>query len=472
MKRGARLGILALALLLSAGGWLLLKSLDLNGEKSKAEETGERLTSLSPGDISNISWDYKNESLSFTFDGSVWSYDGDADFPVRQEALTELAEKLADIRATRSLAVSVGTADYGLDEPGLKLGFKAGGSTYSLVFGDVNPVTGDRYALFNGDETRIHTFASELPEAFEIGLYDVLSFETLPDASEAGKLTVSSGGRTRSVVRLEDNGGLSYSSVYKRFYVEDGEYRAADENKVRDIVSLVADLVFAECVNYKAGEAELAGYGLDAPAVVATLEDFSDAEGEAGGTLTLEFGDYSGDRCYARIAGSRMVYLVMASVEDRLALFGYEDVRPDDICLMDWDTVESLDISLGGSVYTVEIKGGGAPATGSGGEAEAIRRFYLGGRELDAEAGQAVLDAIYNLKSSGEAEGSVSGAAGRGEKLSFTFRRNTATFTEMTLTLYKYDSENDLVGFNGETRLLVPVEDTEELAELVGKLLE
>ncbi len=42
----------------------------------------------------------------------------------------------------------------------------------------------------------------------------------------------------------------------------------------------------------------------------------------------------------------------------------------------------------------------------------------------------------------------------------------------MTLTLYKYDSENDLVGFNGETRLLVPVEDTEELAELVGKLLE
>jgi hypothetical protein len=460
--------IFALALIVLGGGYYILKSMDLNGKKTEAEDTDIALTSVSAGDITNISWTYANENPSFTLSGGAWAYDADADFPAKQPALNDLAAKLTDIKASQAVAVADNLSDYGLDEPGLTLAFTAAGTTYNLAFGDVNPVSGEYYAVFNDDLTKVYAIGSELPEAFQIGLYDVLSFETIPDVTDVGVFTVTSENGTCSIVHLNDNGGLSYNSSYTRFFTLDGkEYKAADEAKVRDLVSDAADMVFIKCVDYKADDEALKSYGLDNPAVTVTLENYTDVGGNTG-TISLEFGNYEGENCYVRIGGSRMVYLVKAEVEDKLALFSYEDIRPDDVCLMDWETVDSIDITLDERVYPVNIERVYAEKSdGTTGEASVTYTFSYFGTVLDASAGEAVLEAINGLKSTGSAEASI----GRGEVISFTFHRNTATFKDMTLTLYKYDSTSDLVSFNGEMRLLVSADEVDKLVESVKALV-
>ena len=46
-------------------------------------------------------------------------------------------------------------------------------------------------------------------------------------------------------------------------------------------------------------------------------------------------------------------------------------------------------------------------------------------------------------------------ASGRGQAISFTFYRNTKTYTEMTLTFYQYNSASYLVTLTGQPTRLV-----------------
>ncbi len=454
MKRGIRLLIFAAALIVLAGGWLLLRSMDLNGEK-KTEDTSAVLSSVSEADITKISWTYNGETLSFTRAGSAWAYDGDADFPASQTALDGMASQLKEVKASQAILISDNLADYGLAEPALLVEFQAAGNTYSYAFGNKNDVSGEYYALFNGDKTKVYALGSALPEAFKKELYDVLAFETIPDLSRAVSLTVESEGRTRSLVYVADAKDLSYSSEYKYFYYDEASCLPVSDKKFSDKVGVLSNLVLSECASYKATDEDLARYGLDRPAVRAVAE-YTDSDGVSA-SITFSFGAYKGDSCYMRMNDSRMVYLVKASAEDELALLSYGDVRPDEVCLMDWDTVTSLDIALDGKSYSIALE------KGEGGES---RVFRMDGRELDAEAGQELLDAIRALKSTGEASSDL----GRGEKLSITFRRNTEKFSQMTLTLSKYDSSSDLASFGGETRLLVSSSGTDGLIELIRRL--
>ena len=127
--------------------------------------------------------------------------------------------------------------------------------------------------------------------------------------------------------------------------------------------------------------------------------------------------------------------------------------------------MEHMDISLEGKLYTLIIET--EHIKDAEGKDQTARTFMYRDKLLDAQKGQALLDAIYNLQNSGEAEGE----AGRGEQLSFTFHRNTETFKEMTLSFYAYDSGNSLVGFNGEKRLLVDSEAVTGLIDMVKALL-
>ena len=60
------------------------------------------------------------------------------------------------------------------------------------------------------------------------------------------------------------------------------------------------------------------------------------------------------DACYARIAGSDMVYQIDGSVRDALLYTTQSELLPDEVLLMDWDTVDSIDITLDGATYHVE----------------------------------------------------------------------------------------------------------------------
>lgn len=71
------------------------------------------------------------------------------------------------------------------------------------------------------------------------------------------------------------------------------------------------------------------------------------------------------------------------------------------------------------------------------------------------------------MSSEGEADGSPQDEE---FEISFTFHRNTSTFTEMTLEFTLYDNSFYLVSFDGEERFLVNRNDIANLEELFEAL--
>ncbi len=465
MKRGFKLLVLVLVLAVLAGGYIFLKSLDLNGER-EPESTEIVLRETAQEDIVSLSWSYGTDMPAFVKSEEGWKLEGDDKFPVKQSAVESLTAKLASITAEQAVTVINDINDYGFDEPGLTVSYKTtDGTEDTLVFGDVNSLTGAYYTTLNGDTETVYLINEELPKAFMKGLKDMLAYESIPavEFENVSMLTVSDARGARGIIHLNGDNRKAYSSRYTRFYTENEDYFAVDNDKAKALINKVLKIKFSDCVTYDATPEQLEEYGLREPALRVTAE-YVKGEGLTD-FLTLEFGSYTGRSCYVRLEGSEMVYLADADVLDSLALMSYKSLRPDDICLMDWDTVERMDISLEGKLYTLIIET--EHIKDAEGKDQTARTFMYRDKLLDAQKGQALLDAIYNLQNSGEAEGE----AGRGEQLSFTFHRNTETFKEMTLSFYAYDSGNSLVGFNGEKRLLVDSEAVTGLIDMVKALL-
>lgn len=109
---------------------------------------------------------------------------------------------------------------------------------------------------------------------------------------------------------------------------------------------------YRQRVDYDADVKDLGDYGLDTPSVtvsvsyietteVETNETDEDGEPvyetrEEEKTFNLELGSYSADGgCYARIAGSEMIYLIDAGVCDSLLYADTASLLPEDVILLD-----------------------------------------------------------------------------------------------------------------------------------------
>ena len=163
-----------------------------------------------------------------------------------------------------------------------------------------------------------------------------------------------------------------------------------------------------------------------------------------------------------------MVYTLSESKVETLLQASAETLRPDDVCLMDWDMVNSIDITLEGRTVSVSFT---RTSEGEGDDLEVETTYYRDGEELDSQAVEALIDAIDAL----EAEGSVDAETGesvvdRGFDLSVVFHRTGASHTTMTLGFSAYDNSFYLVSFNDRETLLVNRNDVKELEELAGAL--
>ena len=131
---------------------------------------------------------------------------------------------------------------------------------------------------------------------------------------------------------------------------------------------------------------------------------------------------------------------------------------------MDWDTVDSIDITAGGQTKTLAITR--TEETDDDGDTETVASYTLDGESLEDVDAEELLDAIDALEAEGE--GSASSAAEGSPELSFVFHRNTETFSEMTLSFTRYDNNFYLVSFNGEERLLVNRNAVADLTDMVS----
>jgi hypothetical protein len=325
MKRSTKiillLGILAVLIV----GIILVRKLS---EKEDTEETEAAAVvySTDSTSITRLTWTYNNETVSFSRQGENWVYEDDADFPTDNSYLEAMATTLATIEADRVIDDPGDLAQYGLDDPICSMTVETSSGTTTLNFGDENTISSERY-LTNGDG-KVYLVKAEILSSFSYNLLDVVKKETVPEMKNVTSFVIQRGEDTLTLVYTEeqetgtatstDAGTTEETGTSGTWSIQNGDTKTEiDNSKAVQLKNNVAYLSWLKCVNYRASDSELEDYGfLPEPVVSATIQ-YSDSDGAAQ-TFTLELGNYTGDYCYARIAGSKMVYLVKASIAENL----------------------------------------------------------------------------------------------------------------------------------------------------------
>jgi hypothetical protein len=219
---------------------------------------------------------------------------------------------------------------------------------------------------------------------------------------------------------------------------------------VTTVISTASGLAWAEVVAVDASDADLAAYGL----VDGACAEFRAVYGD-GATFRLLLGDYVGEQCYARLADSRMVYLIAADTADQLMNKTFEAFRPSDVCPIDWTRLTAFDVSWPGGDAHVTVAVDGDAKT-----------YSANGAALDADAVGNLLTQLSQLDSAGAATGVVA----RDALLRFTFYLDSTAYPEVPFNIYSYNSSGCLSELLGEGRLMISKESADSLVTQVESI--
>lgn len=464
MKRGSKLLLLCGALVVLGAGYGAVRQ--LAADPDEAEET---IALAGPESPQSLTWTDDSGTLTLNRGDDGWSYADDSAFPLDQTVPEDMTAALSSAAATRQIDTPESLADYGLDAPVLTITAQdEDGTEYSYAFGDVNELTGEYYLLYNGDEDTVYLVGSDLYDSFGYDLYDMVEMEALPEFGSVTGLSVAQPEGSLTLRYEEDGSGLSYDPDNHWFLEQGDGLLALDSSKVSSLTSAVTGLYWKSCVTYDVDDQELAAWGLDDRAAVVTAtytaaidEGEETAEEE---TFVLRLGGSCDDGTYAMLEGSSMVYLIDTETADSLRYASYSSLRSDNLCSMDWDTVDRLDITLDGTTYTISFD---VTETEEDGETVTDTRYTWDGQELDSTDVESLLSAVNGLTATGDA----SGSGGETPLVSFTFHRNTEdAFSQLTLTLSAWDTGSCLASFTGEGSRLVDRSAVTDLTEQIQAL--
>ena len=444
MKNGKKLLLLLLVLAALTGA---TAAAGMIGKKSaEQEQQTQTVFSLNPESVTNLGWDY-SEKISFTAGEDGWVCDQDGAFPVDETYLNDMLETLTEIRSTKTIEQPENLDQYGLEVPVCVITVEDGQS-HTLSIGLETAVGGQRY--FSNGDGNVYLVDGEIIERFQYGLYDILKHQTLPEVADLTGITVQLPDGGYEITRQEGS-GLAYSDDYVWFM----EGKALDNELTQTLLNMVTNLNLSQCVDYNAGD--LSQYGLDSPAVIVTVL------GGGEPAYTLEISASDGGECYVRLRGSKMIYDRDATLSDTLRYTTYADLQPDDVILMDWDTVQSIAVTVDGEERV--LTRASEEKTDDEGTVTKETVWKLDGRDTEFAS---VLDSLTAMTSNGYA----AGITPEGEpEITLRIYRNRESFSEVTLCFYAYNSASCLVTLDGVSTVTVKREDAAELVSSVRNML-
>ncbi len=456
MKRGKKFLVLLAVLVVAVGAWLLVTQ--LADDETAEEETDTTLVQVSGDDIQSLSWISDGEEISFERSGDSWEYPADPSFPTDQSQLQTLVDAVSTVTSTRTIAGVTDFSQYGLDDPALTLTVNyKDGSQNVYALGNQNNITDDYYMRMDGGSD-VQLVDKDLHDDFAVTLYSLAVMESIPSMDTPLGLHLDTGAEPFDLVYLEDSSGVTYSDEFHWFQDQNGSYRTVDTYTVLTFISDLENLEWQSLVDYHADETALSDYGLDSPAAVLTVR-YTETGDTAEKTFALELGDFNADgSCYARIAGSDMVYLIDGDTADKILHFSYDDIIPDEVCYMNMDELRGFDIILDGTAHHVDIDRSGTDPV-----------YTLDGQALSAADAASLLQSLRNLRSSGNI--TADDGTTRNEVFGFTFYRDAGQYSEMTLRLYSYDSGSYLVDFNGARTQIVSHADMDKIIDAAKSLI-
>lgn len=421
MRRGKKMIVLLGLLCVLLGGYVWLGGQEQ--EDGVSEQEGVFPLWQEDADVASLSWTQDGETFTFIKGENVWQRQGDADFPVNQTALANLADTIAGLSATTELTDVSQPADYGLDEPAFSVSAAdADGQTVTFDMGDATPFEDGYYVRVTGRDA-VYVIEESLADAFDKSLAQLATMEEMPAVLQATRLTV---GDTLDVTYDEEMDAWRDTAT--------GE--ALDGDAVKSLVSVATDLAWSELITTDATDEELAEWKLDdAQAVAVTLYSGDVAE------RTVLLGDKNAetDR-YARLPDSRMVYTFYADDADDLLEASIDTLWQKQPVTM---TAEEL---------------GEAAFTWEGGQA------VLTAADSESTTAQSVMEQL------GAIEGTARVALEEPGETVLTVQLTDGEGVAQTLSFHAYDVDSYLLPITDAHGMLVPAQDVDKLIRMLKQL--
>ena len=438
-------------------------------KKENIKNSGEVILEIPTDSVTALSWTNESGTFSFTKDES-WTYDDDTAFPVSGEKVTDMLSQFEVFAAAFIIEDVDDHSQYGLDEPVCTINITAGEGSCTIKLGDFSKMDEQRYVSIG--DGKVYLVTHDPLSEFDAVLRDMILDDTIPDFDTADEITFS-GSENYTVIRDENGKSICGDDIF----FADG--KPLDTNNVDSFLSAVRSLSLTNYISYNVTDEELAAFGLSDPELTVKLrysKKDDDGNVEDSGTLLLRISrdseelaayeeavkkdedDLPDVTCYVRVGQSQIVYEISQSVYDQLTEVSYDTLRHQKLFTADFDTVTSIDVSLGGESFTFTYT---PPEDKDDEDAEGT--WTYNGEEFDIYD---LRTALRALSASGFTEETPTGQ----EEISMTVLLDNEDFPTFTLTLYRYDGTNCIAAVDGRTVAFVPRSQTVDMIEAVNEL--
>ena len=464
MKRQKRLIVLSGVLVVCVAGAVVISRIDFEEKMTGTETT---IVDVDSADITKLSWNYEDE-VSFTREDDEWKYGSDDKMAVDQELLDEIAENLSNITSHKMVEEVQSLGVYGLSEPQYNITLETEDETYEIAVGDETFSDGEVYISIGDDY--VYLTDAGLIDDISYSLLDCVQKEEIPEMESISSVSVNNED-TLDIVYAEDS-GYCYSDAYT-YYLKDGEsYQNLDNENTESMFTTMSEFAWEECVDYYAEDSELSSYGLDEPDAEVSIvytpaeeEDDSENADSDEQTFSYEVGTADG-AYYAKLTDSNIVYSISEDVYNAAVDAAYDELKPDEVVLLDWDTVDSVEIELDGNVYTVDIES----------NEDDEYTYTFGDSEIEF---QDVLDQLSDItipeESTEDDETSVPeeepALSNNKTELSLTFHRNTEEYSTVEVVFYQYNGSYCIAALNGDELNYVDRSAVVNLKEAVNSVI-
>ena len=175
--------ILLILLILAYAGVHFYSKKQEEKESAKAEAEKIRATDMEVSDITQFSYVLDGTTLSFTKNGTEWTYDGDQSIDIDESALETLLKKSAAITATDEVTEYDNLADFGLDNPANTVTLKTDAGLTTIYIGSQNEITSEYY-LKTGDSDTIYVVDSATATCFDKAVEETETATVVPNETE------------------------------------------------------------------------------------------------------------------------------------------------------------------------------------------------------------------------------------------------------------------------------------------------
>ncbi len=450
MKREKRLIILCGVLVVCIAGAVVISKIDFEEKMTGTETT---IVDVDSEDITRLTWNYEDDELAFVCEDGEWVYEDDDKMAVDQDLLDEIAENLSEITSDKMVEEVQSLGVYGLSSPSYNITVETSDETYEIAVGDETFSDGEVYISIGDDY--VYLTDSGLIDDISYTLLDCVQKEEIPEMESISELTVVNDD-TEEMIYQEDS-GYCYSDAYTYYLKDSDEWLNLDNENTEELFTTLSVFSWEACVDYYADDSELSSYGLDEPDASVTIiyqpaedededssEDESDDDSDDEQEFAYEVGEADGTY-YAKLKDSNIIYSISEDVYNAAVDASYEELKPDEVILLDWDTVESIEVEFDGSIYVIEMESDGDDAyTFTFNDAEIEFSDVL-----DEISGITIAEADEDSDDDDvpDDEPSLSGSK---EELKLTFNRNTDEYSTVELVFYQYDGSWCIAELNGD----------------------